>query len=192
MVEPHQARIVFVDQRRPAVGGDQVLRPQDARMRDAFERLELAIGVLLALLVDGARCARGVRKQPHAPVDVGQALVMGAPVLVQVGFPEQAIKDADAFNKNYGAKKPAEAAQVAPGQRRVDAAGAALHVLQQLAQAARHHGFAATVIRAGDFFGAGSGSWLDQGVMGLATLGYSMPVFWTGILLVILALVKRK
>ncbi len=33
---------------------------------------------------------------------------------------------------------------------------------QQLAQAARHHGFAATVIRAGDFFGAGSGSWLDQ------------------------------
>jgi nucleoside-diphosphate-sugar epimerase len=32
---------------------------------------------------------------------------------------------------------------------------------QQLAQAARSHGLAATVIRAGDFFGAGSGSWLD-------------------------------
>lgn len=28
------------------------------------------------------------------------------------------------------------------------------------------------------------GSWLDQGVMGLATLGYSMPVFWWGLLLI--------
>ncbi len=28
------------------------------------------------------------------------------------------------------------------------------------------------------------GSWLDQGVMGLATLGYSMPVFWWGLILI--------
>ncbi|MBH9552627.1 ABC transporter permease [Inhella gelatinilytica] len=28
------------------------------------------------------------------------------------------------------------------------------------------------------------GSWLDQGVMGLATAGYSMPVFWWGLILI--------
>lgn len=28
------------------------------------------------------------------------------------------------------------------------------------------------------------GSWLDQGVMGVATLGYSMPVFWWGLMLI--------
>jgi dipeptide transport system permease protein len=28
------------------------------------------------------------------------------------------------------------------------------------------------------------GTWLDQGVMGLATVGYSMPVFWWGLLLI--------
>jgi dipeptide transport system permease protein len=28
------------------------------------------------------------------------------------------------------------------------------------------------------------GSWLDQGVMGLATVGYSMPVFWWGLILI--------
>lgn len=28
------------------------------------------------------------------------------------------------------------------------------------------------------------GSWIDQGVMGLATVGYSMPVFWWGLILI--------
>ncbi|MDC8772042.1 ABC transporter permease subunit [Roseateles albus] len=28
------------------------------------------------------------------------------------------------------------------------------------------------------------GSWLDQGVMGVATVGYSMPVFWWGLILI--------
>ena len=28
------------------------------------------------------------------------------------------------------------------------------------------------------------GSWLDQGVMGMATIGYSMPVFWWGLILI--------
>jgi dipeptide transport system permease protein len=30
------------------------------------------------------------------------------------------------------------------------------------------------------------GSWVDQGVMGLAMVGYSMPVFWWGLLLIML------
>lgn len=30
------------------------------------------------------------------------------------------------------------------------------------------------------------GSWLDQGVMGVALVGYSMPIFWWGLLLIIL------
>lgn len=30
------------------------------------------------------------------------------------------------------------------------------------------------------------GSWLDQGVMGVATIGFSMPVFWWGLILIML------
>jgi dipeptide transport system permease protein len=34
------------------------------------------------------------------------------------------------------------------------------------------------------------GKWLDQGVMGVATLGYSMPIFWWGLMLIMLSSVE--
>jgi dipeptide transport system permease protein len=36
----------------------------------------------------------------------------------------------------------------------------------------------------GAFAALNRGKWIDQGVMGLATLGYSMPIFWWGLVLI--------
>jgi nucleoside-diphosphate-sugar epimerase len=63
---------------------------------------------------------------------------------------------------NFGAGMPAVLAPDTPQRPTTGKGRIRVDLEQQLAQAARHHGFAATVIRAGDFFGAGSGSWLDQ------------------------------
>ena len=63
---------------------------------------------------------------------------------------------------NFGAGMPAVLAPDTPQRPTTGKGLIRVDLEQQLAQAARHHGFAATVIRAGDFFGAGSGSWLDQ------------------------------
>ncbi len=41
-------------------------------------------------------------------------------------------------------------------------------------------------IPAGVFAAVKRGSWLDQSVMGVALVGYSMPIFWWGLLLIIL------
>jgi nucleoside-diphosphate-sugar epimerase len=63
---------------------------------------------------------------------------------------------------NFGAGMPAVLAPDTPQRPTTGKGRIRVDLEQQLAQAALHHGFAATVIRAGDFFGAGSGSWLDQ------------------------------
>jgi dipeptide transport system permease protein len=41
-------------------------------------------------------------------------------------------------------------------------------------------------IPAGIFAAVKRGSWIDQGLMGTALVGYSMPIFWWGLLLIIL------
>ena len=41
-------------------------------------------------------------------------------------------------------------------------------------------------VPAGVFAAVKRGSWFDQGVMGVALVGYSMPIFWWGLLLIIL------
>ncbi|MEQ1770057.1 MAG: ABC transporter permease subunit, partial [Devosia sp.] len=41
-------------------------------------------------------------------------------------------------------------------------------------------------IPAGIFAAVKRGTWLDQGLMGTALVGYSMPIFWWGLLLIIL------
>jgi dipeptide transport system permease protein len=40
-------------------------------------------------------------------------------------------------------------------------------------------------IPAGIFAAVKRGTWFDQGVMGVALVGYSMPIFWWGLLLII-------
>ncbi len=41
-------------------------------------------------------------------------------------------------------------------------------------------------IPAGIFAAVKRGTWFDQGVMGVALVGYSMPIFWWGLLLIVL------
>jgi dipeptide transport system permease protein len=41
-------------------------------------------------------------------------------------------------------------------------------------------------IPAGIFAAVKRGTWFDQGVMGVALIGYSMPIFWWGLLLIVL------
>jgi dipeptide transport system permease protein len=40
-------------------------------------------------------------------------------------------------------------------------------------------------IPAGVFAAVKRGSWFDQSLMGVALVGYSMPIFWWGLLLII-------
>ncbi len=63
---------------------------------------------------------------------------------------------------NYGADMPPVLTPDTPQRPRTAKGRIRADLEQQLAQGARQHGLAATVIRAGDFFGAGRGSWLDQ------------------------------
>ena len=63
---------------------------------------------------------------------------------------------------NYGAGMPALLSPDTAQRPSTEKGRIRADLEQQLAQGARQHGLAATVIRAGDFFGAGSGSWLDQ------------------------------
>jgi len=41
-------------------------------------------------------------------------------------------------------------------------------------------------IPAGIFAASRRGSWVDQSIMGTALIGYSMPIFWWGLLLIVL------
>ena len=63
---------------------------------------------------------------------------------------------------NFGADMPTVLAPDTPQRPGSENGRIRVDLEQQLAQATRSRGIRAVVIRAGDFFGAGSGSWLDQ------------------------------
>ncbi len=63
---------------------------------------------------------------------------------------------------NFGAAMPAMLSPDTPQRPSTEKGRIRVDLEQQLAQATRTRALQAVVIRAGDFFGAGSGSWLDQ------------------------------
>jgi nucleoside-diphosphate-sugar epimerase len=114
------------------------------------------------------RAAAGARVVVHAmnPAYTAAAWRAEAPGLMQSATDVAAALGAHLLFPgnvyNFGAGMPAVLAPDTPQRPTTGKGLIRVDLEQQLAQAARHHGFAATVIRAGDFFGAGSGSWLDQ------------------------------
>lgn len=63
---------------------------------------------------------------------------------------------------NFGSGMPSVLAPDTPQRPSAEKGNIRVDLEQQLAQATRARGIPAVVVRAGDFFGAGSGSWLDQ------------------------------
>ena len=80
---------------------------------------------------------------------------------------------------NYGAGMPAMLSPDTPQRPSTEKGRIRVDLEQQLAQATRTRGLQAVVIRAGDFFGAGSGSWLDQVIVKKLPQG---RVTWPGAL----------
>ena len=80
---------------------------------------------------------------------------------------------------NFGADMPPVLTPDTPQRPSTAKGRIRVELERQLAQGARLHGLAATVIRAGDFFGAGSGSWLDQVIVKKLPQG---RVTWPGAL----------
>ena len=131
------------------------------------------------------RAAAGARVVVHAmnPAYTAAAWRAEAPGLMQSAIDLTAALRAHLLFPgnvyNYGADMPPVLTPDTP-QRPSTAKGRIRADLeQQLAQGARQHGLAATVIRAGDFFGAGSGSWLDQVIVKKLPQG---RVTWPGAL----------
>ena len=134
----------------------------------------LAVAGIEWVLADAAdtatlqRAAAGARVVVHAmnPAYTAAAWRAEAPRLMQAATELAAALGAHLLFPgnvyNFGAGMPAVLAPDTPQRPTTGKGRIRVDLEQQLAQAALHHGFAATVIRAGDFFGAGSGSWLDQ------------------------------
>jgi nucleoside-diphosphate-sugar epimerase len=80
---------------------------------------------------------------------------------------------------NCGAAMPALLSPDTPQRPSTGKGRIRVELEQQLAQATRALGLQAVVIRAGDFFGAGSGSWLDQVIVKKLPRG---RVTWPGTL----------
>ena len=135
-----------------------------------------------AALVRAAACARVV---VHAmnPAYTARAWRIEAPALMQA-----AIDTATALGAllmfpgnvyNYGAAMPALLSTYTPQRPTSEKGRIRVDLEQKLAQATRTRGLQAVLIRAGDFFGAGSGSWLDQVVVKKLPQG---RVTWPGTL----------
>jgi hypothetical protein len=80
---------------------------------------------------------------------------------------------------NFGAGMPAVLAPDTPQRPGTEKGRIRVDLEQQLAQATRARGLQAVVVRAGDFFGAGNGSWLDQVIVKKLPQG---RVTWPGAL----------
>lgn len=143
-------------QRRPG-GGEG--RPATAGM----EWLDVDVADTPALV----RAAAGAQVVVHAmnPAYTTAAWRAQAPALMQA-----AIDAATALGAlllfpgnvyNFGAGMPARLAPDMPQHPSTGKGRIRVALEQQLAQAAQTRGLNAVVIRAGDFFGSGSGSWLD-------------------------------
>jgi nucleoside-diphosphate-sugar epimerase len=80
---------------------------------------------------------------------------------------------------NFGKDMPTVLAPDTPQRPGTEKGRIRVDLEQQLAQATRSRGIRAVVIRAGDFFGAGNGSWLDQVIVKKLPQGH---VTWPGTL----------
>ena len=132
-----------------------------------------------------ARAAAGARVVVHAmnPAYTAKAWRTEAPAMMQ-----GAIDTATALGAlllfpgnvyNYGAGMPALLSPDTPQWPSTEKGRIRVDLEQQLAQAARTRALQAVVIRAGDFFGAGAGSWLDQVIVKKLPQG---RVTWPGAL----------
>lgn len=114
------------------------------------------------------QAAAGARVVVHAmnPAYTAAAWRAEAPGLMQAAIDLAAALGAHLLFPgnvyNFGAAMPPVLAPDTPQRPSTAKGRVRVDLEQQLAQGARQHGFPATVIRAGDFFGGGRGSWLDQ------------------------------
>jgi nucleoside-diphosphate-sugar epimerase len=114
------------------------------------------------------RVAAGARVVVHAmnPAYTTAAWRVQGPALMQAAINAAAALGAVLLFPgnvyNFGAGMPAVLAPDTPQRPSTEKGRIRVDLEQQLAQATRERGLRAVVIRAGDFFGAGSGSWLDQ------------------------------
>jgi nucleoside-diphosphate-sugar epimerase len=135
--------------------------PADA---DGIEWVQVEAGDTAALL----RAATGARVVVHAmnPAYTAAAWRAQAPGLMQATIDATAALGAVLLFPgnvyNFGADMPTVLAPDTPQRPGSENGRIRVDLEQQLAQATRSRGIRAVVIRAGDFFGAGSGSWLDQ------------------------------
>ena len=131
------------------------------------------------------RAAAGARVVVHAmnPAYTAKAWRAQAPGLMQAAVDVAAGLGAVLLFPgnvyNFGADMPAVLAPDTPQRPGTEKGRIRVDLEQQLAQATRSRGIRAVVIRAGDFFGAGSGSWLDQVIVKKLPQG---RVTWPGTL----------
>jgi nucleoside-diphosphate-sugar epimerase len=146
-----------------------------------IEWVEAEVGETAPLV----RAAAGARVVVHAmnPAYTAAAWRTEAPGLMQ-----GAVDVAAALNAlllfpgnvyNFGADMPAALTPDTPQRPGTEKGRIRVDLEQQLAQATRAQGLQAVVIRAGDFFGAGAGSWLDQVIVKKLPQG---RVTWPGTL----------
>jgi nucleoside-diphosphate-sugar epimerase len=131
------------------------------------------------------RAATGARVVVHAmnPAYTAAAWRAQAPGLLQAAIDAAAALGAMLLFPgnvyNFGADMPALLAPDTPQRPGTEKGRIRVDLEQQLAQATNTRGLQAVVIRAGDFFGAGSGSWLDQVIVKKLPQG---RVTWPGAL----------
>jgi nucleoside-diphosphate-sugar epimerase len=146
-----------------------------------IEWVEAEAGDTAALV----RAAAGARVVVHAmnPAYTAKAWRTEAPAMMQAAIDTAAALGALLMFPgnvyNYGAGMPALLTPDTPQRPGTEKGRIRVDLEQQLAQATRTRGLQAVVIRAGDFFGAGSGSWLDQVIVKKLPQG---RVTWPGAL----------
>ncbi len=148
---------------------------------EGIEWVQAEAGDTAALL----RAATGARVVVHAmnPAYTAAAWRAQAPGLMQAAIDAAAALGAVLLFPgnvyNFGADMPALLSPDTPQRPSTEKGRIRVDLEQQLAQATRAQGLQAVVIRAGDFFGAGAGSWLDQVIVKKLPQG---RVTWPGAL----------
>jgi nucleoside-diphosphate-sugar epimerase len=148
---------------------------------EGIEWVQAEAGDTAALL----RAAKGARAVVHAmnPAYTAAAWRAQAPGLMQGAIDAAAALGAVLLFPgnvyNFGADMPALLSPDTPQRPSTEKGRIRVDLEQQLAQATRAQGLQAVVVRAGDFFGAGNGSWLDQVIVKKLPQG---RVTWPGAL----------
>jgi nucleoside-diphosphate-sugar epimerase len=148
---------------------------------EGIEWVQAEAGDTAALL----RAAKGARAVVHAmnPAYTAAAWRAQAPGLMHGAIDAAAALGAVLLFPgnvyNFGADMPALLSPDTPQRPSTEKGRIRVDLEQQLAQATRAQGLQAVVVRAGDFFGAGNGSWLDQVIVKKLPQG---RVTWPGAL----------